>query len=216
MFDLLREYASQYHTINLPGIGTIGLEKSPARADFSDKMFYPPEEEWKLMDADYPNDESFIHFISQKKNISFADANEKLESFCSYIKNEINNSSEIKLPGIGILKNDGNGSVQLETVMSDTLLLKPVIAERIIRKDSEHTILVGDTEKTNFQMSELLNSGNSVADAKWWAWAAALFVFAFGLIAYNFSENKWNGRAVGNQHIITPQPMPVHVSAMFK
>lgn len=216
MFDLLREYASQYHKINLPGIGAVGLEKLPARADFSDKMFYPPGEEWKLLGNEEVMDDSFINFICSKKNMAVTVAEEEWGKFCSDIRTKINNSGEIKLPGIGILKNDSNGVLQMETLMADTILLKPVIAERVIRKDAEHTILVGDREKTNFQMSELLNSNVSSANAKWWAWAAALFVFAAGLIVYNFSENKWSSKAIGNQHIIAPQPLPVDISVMFK
>src|SRR5512144_1558157 len=113
MFDLLREYASRYHHINLPGIGTIGLEKSPARADFSDKMFYPPKDEWKLLNIDNSNDESLPHFISRKKNISISAAKEELDFFCRDINNTLVNPGEIKLPGIGILKNDSNGYLQL-------------------------------------------------------------------------------------------------------
>lgn len=216
MFDLLREYIARYHQIHLPGIGIIGLEKSPAKADFSDKMFYPPRDEWKLLDAGYTNDESVIHFIARKKNIPFTEAKEMLGNFCGNLKTSLDNSEEIKFPGIGVLKNDSSGLLQLETEINDTLLLKPIIAERIIRKDAEHTILVGDTEKTNFQMNELLHGEEAATNAKWWAWAAALFIFAAGLILYSYSENKWGAAATGNQHIITPQPMPVHVSSMFK
>jgi Bacterial DNA-binding protein len=216
MFDLLKEFTALHHQIYLPGIGKIALEKSPARADFSDKMFYPPKDEWKFFEGSYSNDDSLIYFISGKKNISIAGAMEVLENFCSSIKSAIKNSEEIKIPGIGILKKDSSGSLQLETVIRDTLLLKPVIAERVIRKDSEHTILVGDTEKTNFQMNELLHSGELAVNAKWWAWAGALFVFTAGLIAYNFSQNNWRASALGNQHIISPAPLPVHVSEMVK
>lgn len=216
MFDLLQEYAAQHHQLSLPGIGLVALEKSAARADFSERMFYPPGSEWKLMEA-VPNiDESLSNFISRKKNISVWEAKKELENFCNNIKHEISHSSEIKIPGIGILKNDINGRLQLETMVADTMLLKPVIAERVIRKDEAHTILVGDREKTSVEMNELLHSMESSRGQRWWGVAAAVFVFAMGLILYSYSNNNWKEKATGNQQTVTPQPLPVHVSSAFK
>jgi hypothetical protein len=216
MFDLLQEYIAQHHQLHLPFIGTIGLEKTAARADFSNKMFYPPKEDWKLLNTDEGNDEALLHFISSKQNSSTWQAKEQLENFCRDLKAKVNQSAEIKFPGVGILKNDENGLLQLEVLVADNMLLKPVMAERVIRKDAAHTILVGDREKTNFEMNELLHSMEASKAQRWWAWAAAIFVFAAGMIVYNYSNNNWSSRASGNQQTVTPQSLPVHISSMFK
>ncbi|MBI2730307.1 MAG: hypothetical protein HYX40_06100 [Sphingobacteriales bacterium] len=129
---------------------------------------------------------------------------------------KVKDGEEVTIPGIGILKNNEVGLLQLETIVSENQLLKPVIAERVIRKNETHTILVGDSEKTSVQMSEWLNETGSVANAKWWAWAAAILVIALGMIAYSFSANDWRSSATGNQQTITPLPPPAEISAAFK
>ena len=216
MFDLLNEFAAKYHRLSLPGIGTIAMEKSTAKADFSERMFYPPKEEWKLNESSPSNDESLLNFISRHKNISVWEAKQQLENFCINIKHEISNAAEIKFPGIGILKKDETGMLHIETMMADAILMKPVIAERVIRKNAEHTILVGDREKTSVEMNELLHAMEASNEKKWWVWAAAIFVFAMGLVLYTYSSNYWTEKALGNQQTVTPLPAATHVSSFFK
>lgn len=215
MYDLLNEFASAQHQVSLPGIGVIGLERSPAKADFSEKMFYPPSEQWTIKQG-MSDDERFIQYVAHKTNVSTAMATEQVQMFCNYIMGEIKNAGEVSLPGIGLLKNDESGVFHLEPVVADNLLLKPIIAERIIRKDAEHKILVGDTEKTNTEMTALLNYDTAGKSYGWLSWAAALLIFAIGLILYQFANSDWSLAGAGNQQTIDVAAPPAGISAFYK
>jgi hypothetical protein len=67
--------------------------------------------------------------------------------------------------------------------------MQPVVAERVIHKDAEHAILVGDKETTNVEMTEYYTDETAVAKDKWWIWAIVLGVVAISVIAYYLSQN---------------------------
>lgn len=216
MFDLLEEYAALHHQLPLPGIVLINLEHTPSKADFSEKLFYPPKQEWKLLPAEEVREEPLVNYIARKQNVSTVVAGQQLQDFCHNLQHQLNMEAEIKFPGVGILKQETGGSLQLETIVELNMLLKPVMAERVIRKDATHTMLVGDREQTSVQMNEILNSLGEEHNNRWWAWAAAAFVFALGMIIYSYSNNNWTIKASGNQQTITPKSAPAEVSSSFK
>ncbi|RTL60881.1 MAG: hypothetical protein EKK37_01630 [Sphingobacteriales bacterium] len=204
MLDLLQEYIAQYHELSLPGIGRIALTQQPARADFSDKLFYPPKQEWVFFPGEEGNQEKFIDFIAGKKQIGKEEAKQQLGMYCLEIKRHLVHHKEMNIPGVGILRNGEDGDIQLDIEVAENMLLKPVMAERVMRKDATHTMLVGDKEKTSTEMNEWLNALEEERNNRWWAWAAALTVIALGLILYSYSNNHWTVKGSGNQQNITP------------
>lgn len=215
MYELLNEFASAQHEVSLPGIGVLGLERSPAKADFSEKMFYPPQEQWKFKQA-ITEDDRFVQFVSHQTQVPMAMATEQVQMFCNYLMGEIKNTGEVSLPGIGILKKEENGAFQLEPVVANNLLLKPIIAERVIRKDAEHKLLVGDKEKTNTEMAVLLNNDTEGNSYGWLSWAAAALIFAIGLILYQFATSNWSLAGAGNQQTIDVSAPPAGISVFYK
>lgn len=215
MYELLNEFASAQHEVSLPGIGVLGLERSPAKADFSEKMFYPPQEQWKFKQA-ITEDERFVQFVSHQTQVPMAMATEQVQMFCNYLIGEIKNTGEVSLPGIGILKKEENGAFHLESVVANNLLLKPIIAERVIRKDAEHKLLVGDKEKTNTEMAVLLNNDTEGNSYGWLSWAAAALIFAIGLILYQFATSNWSLAGAGNQQTIDVSAPPAGISVFYK
>ncbi|MBI1782440.1 MAG: hypothetical protein HYR66_13930 [Sphingobacteriales bacterium] len=204
MQELLQEYIAQHHELPLPGIGEIVLSNQPAKADFSEKLFYPPQQEWILVNNEVGNVESLINFIARKKQISTEEAKQQLGSYCLNIKRQLVHRKEMNLPGVGILKTGEDGDLQLDIEVAENMMLKPVMAERVIRKDATHTMLVGDKEKTNTEMNAWLNKLDEGTNNRWWAWAAAIAVIALGLILYSYSNNHWTAKGSGNQQNVTP------------
>lgn len=204
MLHLLQEYIAQHHELFLPGIGKIALIKQPARADFSEKLFYPPQEEWVLFPNEDGSQEALINFIARKKNISTTDAKQQLGGYYLEMKRQLIHHKEMNIPGVGIIKSGEGGALQLDIEVAENMLLKPVIAERVMRKDAEHTMLVGDKEKTSTEMNEWLSELEKGHNNRWWAWAAAIAVIAMGLILYSYSNNHWMVKGSGNQQNVSP------------
>ena len=74
--------------------------------------------------------------------------------------------------------------------------MQPVQAEKVIHKDAEHSILVGDKERTNVEMNEYYSDEEEgSAKYKWWLWAAILGAVAIGAIVLYVVQNGINGLA---------------------
>ena len=94
MQELLQEYIAQHHELSLPGIGEIVLSNQPAKADFSEKLFYPPQQEWVLVNNEVGNEESLVQFISRRQNISTYAAKQQLQDYCNNIKTQLSNHKD--------------------------------------------------------------------------------------------------------------------------
>ncbi|HET9057023.1 MAG TPA: hypothetical protein VFN30_09280 [Chitinophagaceae bacterium] len=220
MYDLLREYLAKYHKVSLPDIGTIGLINVAPRVDPSGKIYYPPQSEWTLIDKGYYEDPALIDFIAHKKNIATGKAKNELEDFCNDVKSNLKNSGEIKFPGIGVLKSNDEGLLQLEPALFNEPLFNRVNIDKIIHVEPQSLVLEEEEKEeegiADTSESYLLSDIEVMPDDKWQIKALLLFFLSAGLIYYTFFQNNWDSRTLGNQQVITPQPAPEHVSEMFK
>ena len=85
------------------------------------------------------------------------------------------------IQAIGNFVVDGEGNISFNSVELPKEFMQPVVAERVIRLDAEHSILVGDKETTNIAMTEYLNEETPKKD-RWWIWAIVLGAVAVSLI----------------------------------
>jgi len=68
-----------------------------------------------------------------------------------------------------------------ESVADNGLFMTPAPAMRVNRHNASHTLLVGDQEKTNFEMNEWLSEeAESRRDRTWWIIAIVLGAIALG------------------------------------
>jgi hypothetical protein len=69
---------------------------------------------------------------------------------------------------------------------------------RVNHLNARHTILVGDQEKTNFEMNEWLHDDVKIRRKKrtWWIMALVLGAIALAFLIWHFYSNGWS---IGNQ-----------------
>jgi hypothetical protein len=79
----------------------------------------------------------------------------------------------------------------------------PIIAEKVIRVKAEHTVLVGEKEKTSVEMEEFL-AGTPAKKNYSWLIAVILTVLAVMFIGWYFSEKGFSTSSAGNQSVIKP------------
>lgn len=159
----------------LPGIGTLSVIISKAENDFVNSRLSAPVPSI-IFSASKDNEDTFNEFTALSELIK-KDLDEKgsvtIQSVGNFIKNEV-------------------GGVDFIPLEINKIFTPVVIAERVIRHATEHTILVGDKETTNFEMSEYFVEENKEPTDNWWIWTIVLGLVGAAIVGYYILENGFN------------------------
>jgi len=179
MIPTLNSYLHQHKSLSIPGIGTIYIERTPARSDFTNKQILPPGFHYRFDRFFDTPDKHFFSFLARKKNIADYEAMQWYNDWAYETSAKLKSDSIIFWEGVGALKREDNGDVVFEPMAQIETFLLPVAATRIIRSNTAHTMIVGDREFTNHQMSGLLQDTDKqpVQRAPW-----AIYALAVGLL----------------------------------
>lgn len=184
MVQLVKTYLLQNNSISIPGLGTIYVERIPAQSDFVNRQLLPPAYHFrfdKYFDA--PGKE-FFTFLAAKKHVEDYEAIKMYNEWALQLRNSITADHDTVLEGLGSLKRDMSGEVVFEASGNQDIYSEPVAAERIIRTNAKHTMIVGDKEVTNVEMSDYLQDEVRRERTSWWVYA--LIVAAIALVAIFF------------------------------
>ena len=207
MLGLFYEYLIRHHKIVLPGLGTVVLQRKSSASHFVEHNFLPPSYtfQWQQASANPPL--HFFAWLAGKLNIAEEDAAIRVNNFISDIKKEINAGKEIKWSGIGIIRRGLDSGIELKTENKVLPFEKTVHGEKVVHQDSSHIIIVGDKEKTSFEMTEILNHPVIKKIQKFnTALIAAVLLLIF-TIAYLWKYGV-NTESVSNQKKLTPKEAP--------
>ena len=211
MTDALNGYLLQHNSINIPGLGSIYIQKIPVTTDFVNKQLYPVSFSYRFDKRNDTPDKLFYNYLAARKGMSESEAIEWYNQFSTTLRTAVKNDGYFEWNGVGVFKQDGNGDILFEEQRTP-LPLRPVPARRVIRKDAQHAILVGDQEKTNVQMTEMLSTETvqqeevvEVKKERWWISALILFIAALIIIFFHYYNNGFKWSATGNQQKIEVQ-----------
>ena len=203
MNDVLTAYLLQHKSINIPEVGSIYIQSKAAITDFVNKQLFPASYSYRF-DKYYDTPEPrFYEYLAYKQGISEQEAIDWYNNYVADIRLRLKNDGYYAWEGIGVFKKDSNGDLVFEEQQKLLPILAPVPAKRVIRKDARHAILVGDKEKTNVQMSEMLQDPSEqtapvIRKDRWWVYALVLFVISLALILVYYYNNGWKP-GVGNR-----------------
>src|SRR5690242_19960250 len=178
MQQLVHKYFVLNRSVVLPGIGSFSVEAENAKLDFIDKTLYPPVYEIHYHKQDEA-DKRFYRFLSKETGVEENTAIENFQQFTAELKEQLENDQLINLHGIGTLTKNSSGY----EFVADNSVQKyfPVItAERIIRQNAEHTVKVGEQERTSTQMHKHFQQ-RKVKEDNWFV--HALILGAIGIVA---------------------------------
>jgi len=204
MQDLITSFLVQTKECSLPAIGRFKMVTTPVEVDVANKEIVPATE--KIIFNAKPDhaSEGLIKYISYKKNITEKEAEEQLESWCQSVKEKLDAGQKINLESIGTLHESASGSIYFETQKTFNYF-EPVPAERVIHKDAEHAVLVGDRETTSSVMNQFLQESEKVKKPVWKIIAIVLLAIALILLFIHFYFNSFSQSATGNQTQHSPQ-----------
>ena len=207
MLGLFYQYLIVNNKIVLPGLGTVVVHRQPSTSDFTEHAFLPPSYnfQWQQVNANPPK--RFFIWLAHKLNIAEEDAAIQVNSFITEVKRELNAGKEINWNGVGIIRRGFDSSIELETETRSMSFEKTIHGEKVIHHDSSHSILVGDKEKTNVEMTEILALPEP-RRINWYHIAIAIAIAALLFTGGYFWKNGFTTGSVSRQKKITPAEAP--------
>ena len=155
------------------------VEQSP-QFNVVDKLMMPPSYSCKLQPSDIVPDHQ-LSFLSALLNKAPFETRESLQHFGSRLKERAAGGA-IQWKGIGTLSNKG-GNMALDADLLSPEGLQPVPANKIIRENAAHAMLVGDRESNTVEMSGNLKQE---APARSWVVLAGWIILALAILAIIF------------------------------
>ena len=177
MQQLVYKYFALNKSVSLPGIGSFSVETQNAKLNFIEKTLYAPVHNIRYNKFDGP-DKKFYHFLSVETGTEEADAIENLKTFTERVKEQLEKDHVVSLEGLGTLTKSVSG---YEFVADATVqkYFPDITAERIIRQNAQHTVKVGEQERTSTQMHEHFQQ-KKVKEDNWFV--HALILGAIGIV----------------------------------
>lgn len=196
MYETLYEYLIFHNELSIPGVGTFVLHRNPPVLDFPGKKINPAT---YYISHHYPSAAppvSFFSWLGHSLRIPDREAVIKFNDFAFEIKRMINEGDTIDWKGVGSLNKGQYGEVKF-TSPGEVIPEKPAHAEKVIREKAEHTVRVGEDERTSDEMTKMLTR---IEEKKpnWWALALVIALLAVMFLGWYFSENGISVSSTGN------------------
>jgi hypothetical protein len=202
MYNILNKYLFLNKSIPVPGLGTICMENIPATIDASTRTMLPPTYRFRFDKFIDSPDKDLFSYLSTQQNISDYEALRQYNDFAYSLRDRLNYFREAPWEGLGILKKDDKGDIHFESSISNPFFLKPVPAEKVVRANAKHMMLVGDRERSNREMSDWFAEEPVHGNRLWWLVALLGGIAAVLVITFHFSNHGWNVGSTGNQQSI--------------
>jgi hypothetical protein len=201
MRDSLYEFLILNKRLSLPGIGTIALYKNPAQLDFTNKQFLAPYYSFKIESANDKPSKKLFDWLCSSSGIAEWDAIKAVNDFSFELKKKLSEEGEVNWEKVGVFRRNENGEIKLDPATISLQSDLPAVAEKVIRVKAEHTVLVGEQERTAIEMEEYFAQSPPKRNYAWII-ALVLTVLAIMFIGWYFSEKGFSPASAGNQSVI--------------
>lgn len=196
MLHLLTKYLLQYRKIVIPQVGTIVLVRQPAQLDIAEKAVLPPTfmAEVTAEEAVPDHQMDFLALALEKEKDEVWQA---LRQTGEQLHRQISNGG-FDWKGIGLLRQSK------EAVQVSLPGLNPVRAERVLRQDAEHAVLVGDQQVISSQMATLQGGIGEAAEGERSVLVVIgwiLLVLSVAYIVFILYQNKFKLSSTGSRQV---------------
>jgi hypothetical protein len=210
MYDVLYRFLIKYKNLDLPGIGTIALQIQPATAQFVDRSFSPPEYFFILKAGNDSPSGKLFSWMAARFGITETEAVIQFNDFIFDLTRQLKEGKEITWNGVGVFQKEVTGEIKFDSVEKELPWLEKVVAQKVTRNDAQHTMLVGEDEKTSGEMTAFLSRSRLLPPKfnHWWVWPLALILATLIFLGWYFSEHGMSTGSAGNNKKISPAEAP--------
>jgi hypothetical protein len=202
MYEVLNKYLVQHKSISIPGLGALVAETVPAMTDFANRRILPMQIKFRFDKYFDAPDREFFAYLALQKNIADFEAIKWYNEFAYELRSRIRLEHRAEWEGVGVFKSEAGGDVVFESFPAPFECFPNVTAERVIRPDARHSILVGDQEKTNYEMSELLSDEVHKEKGSWWIYAIIIAAITLLVLFFHFYNSDFKWGSSGNQQTV--------------
>ena len=143
MYQQLATYLQQYKQVTIPQIGSFELVSQSATLDVASKLINPPVYLPQYSDTDSVKEHQ-LNFLAVDLNADKFMVKEQLENFGRELKTKIQGGI-LTWKGVGRLESDDSKMFFYPDVV-EIKGLQPMPAEKVLRKNVQHTVLRGEQE----------------------------------------------------------------------
>jgi hypothetical protein len=204
MYAELYQYLVLHKQLNIPGIGTFQVERKPADIDFIGKVVNPPAYTVALHHGNTTASKKVFGWLSDVFNISERDALSRFNDFAFELRDKVMAGDKLQWDGVGVLSKGMAGEIRFDASLRGMTIGEPVPANKVIRENAQHTVRVGEDQKTSAEMMERLVPTEEKR-SYWWAAALIIGLLALVFLAWYFSARRSDASAAGNQQKLEPQ-----------
>jgi hypothetical protein len=153
VLTVLTKYLIRYKRVCIPNVGTFEIVMQPPQLDVGGQRIAPPVFVTTHRPDDKVPDHQYRFFINEERETdSFR---QELFSFGEKLKRHIQ-ASPFHWKGLGTLRYASNELLfEPDEIRVDAL--QPLTAQKVLRQNVQHSMLVGDQEMTSQQVSEALS-----------------------------------------------------------
>lgn len=208
MYPELYQYLLLHKQLPVPGVGTFLLERRPAQIDFPNKQMLPPVYSISMQSSALIPTGKFFNWLGAVLGISQMDAVIRYNDFAFEVKKQLDKGDTVIWNGVGVIKKGLAGEIKFAPA-EITVTEQPVPAIKVLREKAEHTVRVGEDERTAAEMEEMLTKPEE-KKSYWWAYALAIGLLAVIFTGWYFSEHgvDVSSTANGKKLVIPDAALP--------
>jgi hypothetical protein len=205
MQDLITSYIIQSKECKLAEVGKFAKTITHAEQDIANKQISPPVTEILFTAREEKISDGLIKYIADKKKMDTSEALPLIKKWCAETKAKLRNGEEIAVQPLGILKKGALGNILFQAE-NKVVFFAPVAAERVIHKNTDHAVLVGDRETTSSVMNQFYTAEETETKSNAWKiFAIILLVVALVLLFFYFYGYPVSVSSFGNHMKVVPQ-----------
>jgi hypothetical protein len=207
--EILNKYLAQHKSISIPGLGALVAENVPAIADFVNRQIHPGQRKLRFDKYFDAPDRDFYNYLAHQQNIPDFEAIRWYNEFAYDLRSQIRTAGSATWKGIGVFKRELNGEISFEQLRPAYELYPTIAAERVVRSFVNHSLLVGDKEKTTQEMTEYFNEDKETTTAipefqiNWKKFAWLLAGLALLILIFHLSRNGFRWGNTGNRKSVS-------------
>ncbi len=196
MLALLTKYLVRYKRVCIPNVGTFEIVMQSPQLDVADKRISSPVYTIQHNVNEQIPDHQLVFFA--RDGMEHESLKREFFAFGERMRRQIQNSP-FYWKGFGTLRFSSNEMLfEPEEIRLEAL--QPMTAEKVIRKNVQHNVLVGDQEMTSHQVTQALTRVEHKRSwyiiAGWILLAVAVAAIVLYLYSKNFETsstglNKW-------------------------
>ncbi len=207
MLQLLTRYFFKHNTVTIPHVGTLVLKEQPAYLKIAEKTIHPPVYSITYNEKNSV-DERQIRILSDETGADNSTIENDLSQLGKKIAEFLHTEEDFYWKGIGKFRSIDE-KTSFESIAGNHFS-PPVSAQRVIRQNVQHKVLVGDSTITSHHSDNTVTlrlKKRSVRLLPYWI----ILLFGILFILFHFYKEGFNTSSAGYKSTVVPKiPAPTY------